>query len=100
MNISLAIKNYYSYMNQIVTMPDFFLDRVLLLQSKDELFQSIINKIRVGGGSIREIPTVDRKGGNAANIAYSIARLGGRVAFFTVGNHISKIWRKCRNYDR
>jgi ribokinase len=90
MNISLAIKNYYSYMNQIVTMPDFFLDRVLLLQSKDELFQSIINKIRVGGGSIREIPTVDRKGGNAANIAYSIARLGGRVAFFTVGDRIAR----------
>jgi ribokinase len=88
-NLSLAIKNYYSYMNQIVTMPDFFLDRVLLLQSQEELFQSIVNKIRVGGGSIREIPTVDRKGGNAANIAYSIAMLGGKVAFFTVGDKIA-----------
>jgi ribokinase len=90
MNVSLAIKNYYSYMNQIVTMPDFFLDRILLLKSQDELFQSIVNKIRVGGGSIREIPTVDRKGGNAANIAYSIAKLGGRVAFFTIGDKIAK----------
>ncbi|MGA7370918.1 MAG: carbohydrate kinase family protein [Nitrososphaeraceae archaeon] len=89
-NISLAIKNYYSYMNQIVTMPDFFLDRILLLQSQDEFFQSIVNKIRVGGGSIREILTVDRKGGNAANIAYSIAKLGGRVAFFTVGDQIAR----------
>lgn len=89
-NISVAIKNYYSYMNQIVTMPDFFLDRILLLRSQDELFQSIINKIRVGGGSIREIPTVDRKGGNAANIAYSIAKLGGKVALFTVGDHIAR----------
>jgi ribokinase len=88
-NVSLAIKNYYSYMNQIVTMPDFFLDRVLLLQSQEQFFQSIVNKIHVGGGSIREIPTVDRKGGNAANIAYSIAMLGGRVAFFTVGDKIA-----------
>jgi ribokinase len=88
-NISLAIKSYFSYMNQIVTMPDFFLDRILLLQSQEELFQSIANKIHVGGGSIREIPTVDRKGGNAANIAYSFARLGGRVAFFTVGDKIA-----------
>jgi ribokinase len=90
MNISLAIKNYYSYMNQIVAMPDFFLDRILQLQSQDELFQSIVSKIRVGGGSIREIPTVDRKGGNAANIAYSLAKLGGRVAFFTVGDKIAR----------
>ncbi len=90
MNISLAIKNYYSYMNQIVTMPDFFLDRILMLQSQNEFFQSIVDKARVGGGSIREIPTVDRKGGNAANIAYSIAKLGGRVAFFTVGDKIAR----------
>lgn len=90
MNLSEAIKNYYSYMNQIVTMPDFFLDRILLLQSQDELFQSIVNKIRVGGGSIREVPTVDRKGGNAANIAYSIAKLGGKVALFTVGDEIAR----------
>ena len=89
-NISLAIKNYFSYMNQIVTMPDFFLDRILLLRSQDELFHSVSNKIHVGGGSIRDIPTVDRKGGNAANIAYSIAKLGGRVAFFTVGDQIAR----------
>ena len=90
MNTSSAIKNYYSYMNQIVTMPDFFSDRILTLESQNEFFQSIVNKIRVGGGSIRGIPTVDRKGGNAANIAYSIANLGGRVAFFTVGDRIAK----------
>ncbi|MFY9965500.1 MAG: carbohydrate kinase family protein [Nitrososphaeraceae archaeon] len=90
MNTSSAIKNYYSYMNRIVTMPDFFLDRILTLESQNEFFQSIVNKIGVGGGSIRGIPTVDRKGGNAANIAYSIAKLGGRVAFFTVGDRIAK----------
>lgn len=90
MNTSSAIKNYYSYMNQIVTMPDFFLDRILMLESQNEFFQSMVNKIRVGGGSIRGISTVDRKGGNAANIAYSIANLGGRVAFFTVGDRIAK----------
>lgn len=71
-------------------MPDFFLDRILTLESQNEFFQSIVNKIGVGGGSIRGIPTVDRKGGNAANIAYSIAKLGGRVAFFTVGDRIAK----------
>lgn len=89
-DISSAVKSYYSYMNQIVTMPDFFLDRILMLKSKDDFFQSIVNKVHVGGGSIREIPTVDRKGGNAANIAYSIAKLGARVAFFTVGDGFAK----------
>jgi hypothetical protein len=61
MKISSAIRNYYSYMNQIVTMPDFFLDRILMLESQNEFFQSMVNKIRAGGGRIRGITKVDRK---------------------------------------
>lgn len=89
-DITSAIKRYYSYMNQIVTMPDFFLDRILMLKTQEEFFQSIVDKVSAGGGSIREIPTVDRKGGNAANIAYSIAKLGARATFFTVGDGFAK----------
>jgi ribokinase len=89
-DIHSAVKRYYSYMNQIVTMHDFFLDRILLLKSKDDFFEAIVNKVHVGGGSIREIPTFDRKGGNAVNISYGLAKLGARIALFTVGDGFAK----------
>jgi ribokinase len=76
-------------MNSIVVMPDFFLDRIIRLRSKEEFFNGLAEKARFGGGSIRDIPTKDLKGGNAVNIAYSLARLGANVALFTVGDEIA-----------
>jgi ribokinase len=75
-------------MNPIVVMPDFFVDRVIKLGSKEEFFNSINRKARLGGGSIRGVPTVDIKGGNAANVAYCLAKLGVRVALFTLADDI------------
>ncbi|MDQ6667351.1 MAG: carbohydrate kinase family protein [Thermoproteota archaeon] len=75
-------------MNPIVVMPDFFVDRVIKLGSKEEFFNSINDKARLGGGSIRGVPTADIKGGNAANVAYCLAKLGVRVALFTMADDI------------
>ena len=75
-------------MNPIVVMPDFFVDRVIKLGSKEEFFNSINDKARLGGGSIRGVPTADIKGGNAANVAYCLAKLGARVALFTMADDI------------
>ncbi|MGC1931846.1 MAG: PfkB family carbohydrate kinase [Candidatus Nitrosopolaris sp.] len=86
--MSEKIKAYYSYMNPIVVMPDFFVDRVIKLRSKEEFFNSINDKVRFGGGSIRGIPTADIKGGNAANVAYCLSKLGVKVTLFTVADDI------------
>lgn len=86
--ISTKIRNYYSYMRSIVVMSDFFLDRIIRLSSKEEFLNNLAEKARFGGGSIRGVPTEDIKGGNAVNIAYSLARLGANVALFTVGDEI------------
>ncbi|PWU79275.1 MAG: hypothetical protein DLM72_18175 [Candidatus Nitrosopolaris wilkensis] len=75
-------------MNPIVVMPDFFVDRVIKLGSKEEFFNSINDKARLGGGSIRGVPTADIKGGNATNVAYCLARLGVKVALFTMADDI------------
>jgi ribokinase len=75
-------------MNPIVVMPDFFVDRVIKLGSKEEFFNSINDKARLGGGSIRGVPTADIKGGNAANVAYCLAKLGVKVALFTMADDI------------
>ncbi|MFY9795101.1 MAG: PfkB family carbohydrate kinase [Candidatus Nitrosopolaris sp.] len=86
--MSEKIKAYYSYMNPIVVMPDFFVDRIIKLRSREELFNSINDKARLGGGSIRGIPTTDTKGGNAANMAYCLSKLGVKVTLFTVADDI------------
>jgi ribokinase len=72
----------------IVVMPDFFVDRIVRLESKEKLFDALTEKAKRGGGSIRGIPTVDTKGGNAANVAYCLSKLGIKVTLFTVADEI------------
>lgn len=72
----------------VVIMPDFFIDRIIKLKSKEELFGAVFEKAKHGGGSIRGIQTKDVKGGNAVNTAYCLAKLGMRVTLFTVTDEI------------
>jgi ribokinase len=75
-------------MKSIVVMPDFFVDRLIKLNSKKQFFDALADKARFGGGSVRGIPTVDMKGGNAVNIAYCLACLGAKVTLFTIADDI------------
>ena len=75
-------------MNSITVMPDFFVDRIIRLKSKEEFFDKLNEKSRFGGGSIRDISTVDIKGGNATNIAYCLAKLGMKTSLFTIADDI------------
>jgi ribokinase len=75
-----------SIVGSIVVMPDFFVDRIIRLESKERLFDALDEKAKRGGGSIRGIPMTDVKGGNAVNVAYCLARLGVKVTLFTVAD--------------
>lgn len=75
-------------MNGITVMPDFFVDRIIRLQSKEDFFSGLSEKAKSGGGSIRGISTSDIKGGNAVNIAYSLAKLGMKTSLFTIADDI------------
>jgi ribokinase len=72
----------------IVVMPDFFVDRIIRLESKERLCGALDEKARTGGGSVRGFPTSDIKGGNAVNVAYALARLGAKVTLFTVADDV------------
>lgn len=72
----------------IVVMPDFFVDRIIRLESKKEFFNTLDEKAKRGGGSIRGVPTTDVKGGNAVNIAYCLAKLGMKVSLFTIADEV------------
>ena len=75
-----------SILGSIVVMPDFFVDRIIWLESKEKLFDALTEKAKRGGGSIRDVSTTDIKGGNAVNVAYCLAKLGIKVALFTVAD--------------
>jgi sugar/nucleoside kinase (ribokinase family) len=64
----------------VVTMPDFFMDRLINLEYSPKHFSSIINSIvDQKGGSIDQIPQVDQRGGNAINVTSALSALGAKV---------------------
>ena len=70
----------------VVVMPDFIIDRVIKLKSKQDLFDMINNK-KFGAGAIRGIQTYETKGGKAVNVAYCLAKLGiNNVTLFTIAD--------------
>ncbi|MGH9992681.1 MAG: carbohydrate kinase family protein [Nitrososphaera sp.] len=77
---------HLNIVGSIVVMPDFFVDRIVRLESREKLFEALSEKAGRGGGSIRGVPMADVKGGNAVNAAYCLARLGVKVTLFTVAD--------------
>src|SRR4029078_7413579 len=72
----------------VVVMHDFSIDRIIKIDSINELFDSLIEKSKHGGRSIRDIAEMDIKGGNAVNVAYCLAKLGMKVHLFTVADEV------------
>jgi ribokinase len=79
---------HLNIVGSIVVMPDFFVDRIVRLESRENLFDALTEKAERGGGSIRGIPTSDMKGGNAVNVAYCLAKFGVKVTLFTVADEV------------
>ena len=73
----------------IVVMSDFIIDRIIKLNSKQDLFNMINNKSKFGAGAIRGIQTYENKGGKAVNVAYCLAKLGAKqVTLFTIADKV------------
>jgi len=64
----------------VVVMPDFFLDRLIHIESNlKEFSEEAEAVVKRKGGSIDNISQTDFRGGNAANTASALALLGARV---------------------
>lgn len=81
------LKQFQS-LGSIVVMPDFFVDRIIRIESAEKLLAALEEKAKNGGGSIRDVSTTDIRGGNAVNVAYALAKLGAKVSLFTVADEI------------
>ena len=73
----------------ISVMPDFFVDRLVRVESLDELFAAMKSKsIKSGGGSIRGVSQNEVKGGNAVNLAYSLGKFGAFVNLVAIADSL------------
>ncbi|CAN5739513.1 hypothetical protein BH23THE1_BH23THE1_09440 [soil metagenome] len=73
---------------QVTILPDFFVDRIIEISDYPIFMNDIQKKIVAGGGSMRGYSSMDIKGGNAVNMAYSLAKLDVHVELFTVADEI------------
>ncbi len=76
--------------HSVVVMPDFFVDRIISLPSLSSLIRLLREKTQAGGGSIRNLPQMEIKGGNAVNMGHALGRLGVRTEVVTVALGFSK----------
>lgn len=75
---------------RVTVMPDFYLDRLLKVQSLDSFWKSIFEKAESGGGNVIGRSQAEVKGGNAVNLAYALGRLGVRTYLLTVADRFGR----------
>ncbi len=64
-------------------MHDFFVDRLVHVESLSETAALVRRKAAAGGGGIHGIAQEEVRGGNAVNLAHALARLGVRTLLIT-----------------
>lgn len=77
--------------SRVVVMPDYFIDRIVYVPPLPKLTAMLKEKIKAGGGSIRNIRQVEVKGGNAVNLAYALGKLRVKTDLITLARGESKL---------
>ncbi len=88
----------------VVVMPDFFLDRLVFYNGDIKDFSNATAEVAERkGGSIHGIRQVELRGGNAANTAAALARLGAKVTPIIntnrLGLHLLRFYLEPLNVD-
>lgn len=71
---------------RVSVLPDFFLDRIISVQSLTTLWKQANAKAAAGGGNLRGYSQTEVRGGNATNLAYALASLSARTRLFCIGD--------------
>ncbi len=85
----IDIANKLSSIGYIVVLPDFYIDRIVRIDSLSMLFKLMSEKLDLGG-SIRGIEQFEIKGGNATNLAYALSKLGVKNVLITAADDYGK----------
>src|SRR5712691_2172910 len=68
---------------EVAVLHDYYVDRLVLIQEFGKLSDAISKKADEGGGGIHGVRQLEIRGGNAANLAYALGRLGTRTFLLT-----------------
>ncbi len=67
----------------VAVMHDFFVDRLVHVDSLDGIIGKVAEKAGSGGGGVHGIAQEEVRGGNAVNLAHALSRLGLRTLLIT-----------------
>jgi ribokinase len=67
----------------VAVMHDYFVDRLVHVESIPQMMGSIVEKASSGGGGIHASVQEEVRGGNAVNLAHALARLGLKTLLIT-----------------
>ncbi|MBN2602993.1 MAG: carbohydrate kinase family protein [Candidatus Thermoplasmatota archaeon] len=88
---------------RVTLMPDFFVDHFLLFESFEKDFFRIQKIYKQGGGNVPGIAQRIHQGGNAANTALALSKLGLKVHLICktdkLGKHLLEFFFKDTNID-
>ena len=88
---------------RVTLMPDFFVDHFLLFESFEKDFSRIQHIYKQGGGNVPGIAQRIHQGGNAANTALALSKLGPKVHLICktdkLGKHLLEFFFKDTNID-
>jgi sugar/nucleoside kinase (ribokinase family) len=88
---------------KVVLMPDFFVDHFLLFESFERDFSRILNIYKQGGGNVPGVIQRINQGGNAANTALALSKLGPKVHLICktdrLGKHLLEFFFKNTKID-
>jgi len=71
---------------KVSVLPDFYFDRIISVRSFKRLFRQIELKGASGGGNLRGFSQIERRGGNATNLAYALASLSVNIRLYCIGD--------------
>jgi ribokinase len=76
---------------KVSVLPDFYFDRIISVPSFKHLFRQVELKGASGGGNLRGFSQIERRGGNATNLAYALASMSVRTRLYCVGNEHTQV---------
>jgi ribokinase len=77
---------------RVVVLPDAYIDALLRLPTWKKMLPQMERVIRNGGGNIPVGPVEFKLGGNAANMAIALARLGAKVDLITKTDELGQFF--------
>lgn len=77
--IETALRRVRQDSPRVVCLPDLFLDHFVEVPSWEEADERVRSAVDRGGGNLLDTPQSVHPGGNAANAAWALARLGAEV---------------------